>query len=143
MSYLTIDDGSPDILSNAAARLTPDDAYTIGLSHDIPFGNGNLFTRIDYSYDGPYEYSSAPMLSPQWQAQLPAAYPELAEKEDQEFLNYKIGWRNDSWELAYSVKNATDNNYVRLVLISSGISGVNGMTMGAPEIHSFSVKYNF
>jgi hypothetical protein len=83
------------------------------------------------------------MLSPQWQAQLPAAYPELAEKEDQEFLNYKIGWRNDSWELAYSVKNATDNNYVRLVLISSGISGVNGMTMGAPETHSFSVKYNF
>jgi len=74
---------------------------------------------------------------------LPAAYPELAEKEDQEFLNYKIGWRNDSWELAYSVKNATDNNYVRLVLISSGISGVNGMTMGTPEIHSFSVKYNF
>ena len=68
---------------------------------------------------------------------------KLAEKEDQEFLNYKIGWRNDSWELAYSVKNATDNNYVRLVLISSGISGVNGMTMGAPEIHSFSVKYNF
>ena len=97
----------------------------------------------DSSYDGPYEYSSAPMLSPQWQAQLPAAYPELAEKEDQEFLNYKIGWRNDSWELAYSVKNATDNNYVRLVLIASGISGVNGMTMGAPEIHSFSVKYNF
>ena len=48
-----------------------------------------------------------------------------------------------SWELAYSVKNATDNNYVRLVLISSGISGVNGMTMGTPEIHSFSVKYNF
>jgi hypothetical protein len=83
------------------------------------------------------------MLSPQWQAQLPATYPELAEKEDQEFLNYKIGWRNDSWELAYSVKNATDNNYVRLVLISSAVSGVNGMTMGAPETHSFSVKYNF
>ena len=143
MSYLTIDDGSPDILSNAAARLTPDDAYTIGLSHDIPLGNGNMFTRIDYSYDGPYEYSSAPMLSPQWQAQLPAAYPELAEKEDQEFLNYKIGWRNDSWELAYSVKNATDNNYVRLILIASSVSGVNGMTMGAPETHTFSVKYNF
>ena len=143
MSYFTVNDGSPDILSNAAARLTPDDAYTIGLSHNFPLGNGNMFSRVDYSYDGPYEYSSAPMLSPQWQAQLPAAYPELAEKEDQEFLNYKIGWRNDSWELAYSVKNATDNNYVRLVLIASGISGVNGMTMGAPETHSFSVKYNF
>ena len=33
MSYFTVNDGSPDILSNAAARLTPDDAYTIGLSH--------------------------------------------------------------------------------------------------------------
>ena len=74
---------------------------------------------------------------------MTTAYPELDEKTDQEFLNYKVGWRNDSWELAYSVKNATDNNYVRLVLISSGLSGVNGMTMGAPETHSFSVKYNF
>jgi len=26
---------------------------------------------------------------------------------------------------------------------SGGISRVNGMTMGAPETHSFSVKYNF
>ena len=83
------------------------------------------------------------MLSPSWQNQMPTAYPELDEKTDQEFLNYKVGWRNDSWELAYSVKNATDNNYVRLVLISSLVSGVNGMTMGAPETHSFSVKYNF
>ena len=64
-------------------------------------------------------------------------------KKYEQFLNYKVGWRNDSWELAYSVKNATDNNYVRLILIASGISGVNGMTMGAPETHSFSVKYNF
>jgi iron complex outermembrane receptor protein len=143
MSYFTVDDGSPDILSNAAARLTPDDAYTVGLSHNFPLGNGNVFSRVDYSYDGPYEYSSAPMLSPSWQAQMTTAYPELDEKTDQEFLNYKVGWRNDSWELAYSVKNATDNNYVRLVLIASGLSGVNGMTMGAPETHSFSVKYNF
>ena len=52
MSYFTVDDGSPDILSNAAARLTPDDAYTIGLSHNFPLGNGNMFSRVDYSYDG-------------------------------------------------------------------------------------------
>ena len=143
MSYFTVDDGSPDILSNAAARLTPDDAYTVGLSHNFPLGNGNVFSRIDYSYDGPYENTSAPMLSPTWQNQMTTAYPELDEKTDQEFLNYKVGWRNDSWELAYSVKNATDNNYVRLVLISSLVSGVNGMTMGAPDTHSFSVKYNF
>ena len=57
MSYFTVDDGSPDILSNAAARLTPDDAYTVGLSHNFPLGNGNVFSRIDYSYDGPYENS--------------------------------------------------------------------------------------
>jgi hypothetical protein len=143
LSYMTIDDGSPDILSNAAPRLTPVDAYTVGLSHFFPLGNGNVFSRIDYSYDGPYENSSAPAQSPQWLAQLPPSNPELAQKTDQEFLNYKVGWRNDSWELAYSVKNATDNQYVRLVLIASGLSGVNGMMMGAPETHSFSVKYNF
>ena len=143
MSYMTINDGSPDILSNAAARLTPDDAYSVGLSHFFPLGDGNVFSRVDYSYDGPYEITSAPSQSPTWLAQLPASNPELAQKNDQEFLNYKVGWRNDSWELAYSVKNATDNQYTRLVLIQSGLSGVNGMMMGAPETHNFSVKYNF
>ena len=142
-TFTLYDHISPDILSNAAARLTPDDAYTVGLSHTFPLGNGNVFSRVDYSYDGPYEYTSAPTGSPQWVAQIPDGYPEIGEKSDNEFLNYKVGWRNVSWELAYSVKNATDNNYVRLILTASQLSGVNGVTMGAPETHSCSVKYNF
>ena len=88
MSYMTINDGSPDILSNAAARLTPDDAYSVGLSHFFPLGDGNVFSRVDYSYDGPYEITSAPSQSPTWLAQLPASNPELAQKNDQESVSY-------------------------------------------------------
>lgn len=144
MSYLTIDDGAPAISSNAQNRLTPDDAYTVGLSHFFPLGNGNVFSRIDYSYDGSYEYTSLPSRSPQWLAvSAPSAYPEFARASDNEFLNYKIGWRNDNLELAYSVKNATDNHYIRLILQRSGVSGVNGLTYGTPEYHNFSIKYNF
>ena len=57
MSYFTVDDGSPDIMTNAANRLTPSDAYTIGLSHFFPLGNGNVYSRIDYSYDNDYEFT--------------------------------------------------------------------------------------
>ncbi len=143
MSYFTVDDNEPPLMSNAGNRLTPSDAYTVGLSHFFPFANGNVFSRIDYSYDGDYEFTAQPSASAQWQAGIPEDYPELGEKAHNEFLNYKVGWRNDSWELAYSVKNASDHKYIRLALASSGLSGVNGITMGSPETHSFSVKYNF
>ena len=143
MSYFTVDDGSPDIMTNAANRLTPSDAYTIGLSHFFPLGNGNVYSRIDYSYDNDYEFTAQPSASAQWQAGIPDGYPELGEKAHNEFLNYKVGWRNDTWELAYSVRNASDQKYIRLALAATGLSGVNGITMGAPETHSFSVKYNF
>ena len=58
-------------------------------------------------------------------------------------VNVKIGWRNDSWEVAYSVENATDETTVRLALNPSPVSGVNGFTMFNPKLSTFSVKYNF
>lgn len=143
MSYFTLDDNEPPLMSNAANRLTPSDAYNVGLSHFFPYGNGNIFSRIDYSYDGAYEFTAQPSASAQWQAGIPDGYPELGQKADNEFLNLKVGWRNETWELAYSVKNASDHKYIRLALAASGLSGVNGITMGPPETHSFSVKYNF
>ena len=58
-------------------------------------------------------------------------------------MNLKIGWRNDNLEMAYSVKNATDEAWTRLVLVNSGVSGVKGMMMARPEMSTFSIKYNF
>ena len=45
--------------------------------------------------------------------------------------------------MAYSVKNATDEAWTRLVLVNSGVSGVKGMMMARPEMSTFSIKYNF
>ena len=140
-SFYTIDDNEPDIASNAAARLTPNDAYTVGLSHQYPLAGGMVFTRLNYTYDGPYEWTSAYVGSPAFPA-VPG-YPEFLQDRDQKNVNAKIGWRNDSWEIAYSVKNATDETTPRLALNPSPVSGVNGITMFNPKLSSISIKYNF
>ena len=143
-AYVTIDDGSPDILSNAANRLTADDAYSVGLSHFFPLRDGKVFSRIDYSYDGKSEFTGQVTGSPQWQSRVPDGYEFLGSAIDNEFLNIKLGWRNDNWELAYSIKNATDNKTILLALAPQGLtSNVHGVTFGPPEMHSFSIKYDF
>ena len=141
-SVLSIDDNDPDPEANAAARFTPDDAYAVGLSFNQPLSGGMLFARIDYSYDeGNYQNTSIPIESPRWTAT--PGYPELSEPIEVENMNLKVGWRNDNLEMAYSVKNATDETWTRLVLVNSGVSGVKGMMMARPEMSTFSIKYNF
>ena len=140
-TYMTIDDNDPPYLSFASARLTPNDAYTVGLTHMYPFSGGMLFTRLDYSYDGPYEWSSALLGTPAFPP-VPGR-PEVYEERDQKNINAKVGWRNDSWEIAYSVKNASDEANVRLALQPSPVSGVNGFSMFPPKISTFSIKYSF
>ncbi len=139
--YVNIDDNDPPPLANAENRLAPDEAYNVGLSHFFPFANGMIFSRFDYKYDGEYSNGSKPFADPSW---LPVAgYPDLSRETDNENLNLKVGWRNDEWEIAYSVKNATDEKYLRLILIDSGLSGVKGMLPAAPEIHTVSLNYKF
>ena len=140
-SYYTVDDNEPDISANAAIRLAPADAYTVGLNHTYPMAGGMVFTRLNYSYDGPHEWTSAYVGSPAFPA-VPG-YPEVLQDHDRKNVNVKIGWRNDSWEVAYSVENATDETTVRLALNPSPVSGVNGFTMFNPKLSTFSVKYNF
>ena len=75
---------------------------------------------------------------------MPDGYEFLGSAIDNEFLNIKLGWRNDNWELAYSIKNATDNKTILLALAPQGLtSNVHGVTFGPPEMHSFSIKYDF
>ena len=140
-SYYTVDDNEPDISANAAVRLAPVDAYTVGLSHTYPMAGGMVFTRLNYSYDGPHEWTSAYVGSPAFPA-VPG-YPEVLQDHDRKNVNVKIGWRNDSWEVAYSVENATDETTVRLALNPSPVSGVNGFTMFNPKLSTLSVKYSF
>jgi len=140
LGYMKLDDDDADISTNAAVRLTPKMAYNVGLSHFMSLGNGQVHTRIDYSYDDEMEvtsnYSTSPAL-----ATLPASYKE---KRDRENLNAKIAWSNDQWEVAYWIKNGTDQLFERLVTSPSPLAGGNfAVFMMKPKTQGFSVKYNF
>ena len=140
IGYMKLDDDDADISTNAAVRLTPKMAYNFGVSHFMLLDNGKVHTRIDYSYDDEHEvtanYSTAPAL-----ATLPASFKE---KRDRENLNAKIAWSNDNLEVAYWIKNATDDVYERLVTAPSPVAGGNfAVFMMKPKTQGFSIKYNF
>ena len=140
LGYMNVDDDDADISTNAAIRLTPKMAYNVGLSHFMPLGNGKVHTRIDYSYDDDMEvtsnYSTSPAL-----ATLPASYKEMRDREN---LNAKIAWSNDHWEVAYWIKNGTDQLHERLVTSPSPVAGGNfAVFMMKPKTQGLSVKYNF
>jgi len=138
--YMKLDDDDADISTNAAIRLTPKMAYNVGLSHFMSLGNGRVHSRIDYSYDDDMEvtsnYSSSPAL-----ATLPISYKE---KRDRENLNAKIAWSNEKLEVAYWIKNGTDEFFERLVTSPSPAAGGNFAVFAmAPKTQGFSIKYNF
>jgi iron complex outermembrane receptor protein len=140
LGYMNVDDDDADISTNAAIRLTPKMAYNVGLSHFMPLGNGKVHTRIDYSYDDEMEvtanYSTSPAM-----ATLPASYKEMRDREN---LNAKIAWSNDQWEVAYWIKNGTDQLFERLVTSPSPVAGGNfAVFMMKPKTQGLSVKYNF
>ena len=140
LGYMNVDDDDADISTNAAIRLTPKMAYNVGLSHFMPLGNGKVHTRIDYSYDDEMEvtanYSTSPAM-----ATLPASYKEMRDREN---LNAKIAWSNDQWEVAYWIKNGTDQLFERLVTSPSPVGGGNfAVFMMKPKTQGLSVKYNF
>ena len=140
LGYMKLDDDDADISTNAAIRLTPKMAYNIGLSHFMPFGNGKVHTRIDYSYDDEMEvtanYSTSPAM-----ATLPDSYKAMRDREN---LNAKIAWANDQWEVAYWIKNGTDQLFERLVTAPSPVGGGNfAVFMMKPKTQGLSVKYNF
>jgi iron complex outermembrane receptor protein len=138
--YMKLDDDDADISTNAAIRLTPKMAYNVGLSHFIPLYNGRIHSRIDYSYDDEMEvtsnYSTSPALAP-----LPDSYKEMRDRRN---LNIKIAWSNENLEVAYWIKNATDDVYERLVTAPSPVAGGNfAVFMMKPKTQGFSIKYNF
>jgi len=140
LGYMKLDDDDADISTNAAVRLTPKTAYNVGFSHFMSLGNGKVHTRIDYSYDDDMEvtsnYSTSPAL-----ATLPASYKEMRDREN---LNAKIAWSNDQWEVAYWIKNGTDQLFERLVTSPSPVAGGNfAVFMMKPKTQGLSVKYNF
>ena len=124
-----IDDGDPAPETNAQNRVSPDDAYVLGLSYYQPFMGGKLISRLDYTYDeGNYQNSSQPLGTSGWSG-VPG-YPEISQPIEVENLNFKLGWTNDDFDkrLVAFIRLGSDlnNNYYQIEIPLKPTSYVSG-----------------
>jgi outer membrane receptor protein involved in Fe transport len=72
----------------------------------------------------------------------PTYQPESIE-QDKNLVNARVGWRNDSWDAALWVRNATDEAYATLSAAPLAYSGTEAYFLEAPRTWGATVRYNF
>jgi iron complex outermembrane receptor protein len=115
------------------------------LDLDVPYApkwTGNLSATLLYPLAdgvtylrGDYSFMSDHFTNPTYQ-------PSSAE-QDKTLLNVRLGWRNDHWDAAVWVKNATDEAYSNLSLEPVRFSGTAGEYLEPPRTYGVTVRYNF
>lgn len=95
----------------------------------LPVGEGVSYLRSDYSY------MSDHFTNPTYQ---PASV-----EQDKNLVNARVGWRNDVWDAALWVKNATNEAYATLSAAPIAYSGTEAYFLEAPRTWGATVRYNF
>ena len=95
----------------------------------LPIAEGVAYLRGDYSYMSDH-FSN------------PTYQPESIE-QDKNLVNARVGWRNDSWDAALWVRNATDEAYATLSAAPLAYSGTEAYFLEAPRTWGATVRYNF
>jgi len=108
---------APDWSGNVAATLL------------LPLAGGMVYLRADYSFMGDH------YTNPTYQA------PDT--EQDRELVNVRLGWRNDAWDAAIWVKNATDESYSSLSAAPFLLTGMRAEFLAAPRTYGATVKYRF
>jgi len=108
---------APDWSGNVAATLL------------LPFAGGTAYLRADYSFMGDH------YTNPTYQA------PDT--EQDRELVNARLGWRNEEWDAAIWVKNATDESYSSLSAAPLEVTGMRAEFLAAPRTYGATVKYSF
>jgi iron complex outermembrane receptor protein len=72
-----------------------------------------------------------------------AASQPSSTEQDKTLLNVRLGWRNDNWDAAVWVKNATDEAYSNLSLEPVAFSGTAGEYLEPPRTWGVTVRYTF
>mgnify|MGYP003666840666 FL=1 len=121
-------DGELDEL-NFNVPYAPDWSGTLSTTFLLPLASGVTYLRSDYSFMGDH-YTS------------PTYQPSSAE-QNKTLLNVRLGWRNDNWDAALWVKNATDEAYSNLSLAPVAYSGTAGEYLEAPRTWGVTVRYTF
>ncbi len=119
-------------LSGENLPLAPENRFHLGLSGHWEVGSGELYSRADYSWTDDTDTDNA--LDPR------------GVQESYGILNGRIGWRNDSFDIAAWIKNATEEDVVTLSAPQTLFGSVDGgrqLYLNDPRAYGFTVRYSF
>ena len=108
---------APDWSGNLAATLL------------LPVAQGVTYLRGDYSF------MSDHFTNPTYQVD--------SDEQDRTLVNVRLGWRNDSWDAAVWVKNATDQAYSIVALTPNANTGTEAQFLAPPRTWGATVRYSF
>ena len=86
-------------LSGQALPFAPKLTATAGLQWEHSFSAGSLFSRLDGSWVGEQNVTSE-------------LDPNHGQQDAYGLLNFRLGWRRDTWEVSGWVRNLTDETYI-------------------------------
>lgn len=95
----------------------------------LPLADGVSYLRGDYSFMD--DHFSNPV------------YQVDSVEQDKELVNARLGWRNDNWDTAIWVRNATDEAYATLASAPLVYSGTEAFWLEAPRTYGVTVRYSF
>jgi len=107
----------------------PDWSGNIAATVLLPVAGGRAYLRADYSFMGDH------YTNPTYQA------PDT--EQDRELVNARLGWRNDNWDAAIWVKNATDESYSSLSASPFVLTGMLAEFLAAPRTYGATLRYSF
>ncbi len=95
----------------------------------LPLAEGVTYLRGDYSFMSDY------FTNPTYQVD--------SVEQDKNLLNLRLGWRDETWDAAVWVKNATDESDSLLSAAPIAYSGTEAEFLEAPRTWGVTVRYSF
>ena len=126
-----------------------DAEYTEGELHDfnleVPFApkwSGNFSATVSASVAqgaaylrGDYSFMSDHFSNPTFQIE--------SDKQDKALLNFRLGWRNDNWDAALWLRNATDQAYSIVAFTPNANTGTAPQFLEMPRTWGATLRYSF
>ena len=107
----------------------PDWSGNLAATVFLPLAGGVTYLRGDYSYMDDH------FTNPTYQASKV--------EQDRTLVNVRLGWRNDNWDGAVWVKNATDEDYSVLSAEPLTYSGTEAEFLAEPRTWGVTLRYTF
>ncbi len=126
VQYLDKAEFSEGARAGQTLPFAPEISAVLGATVQFPLADGTIFARADYSYMSDHETIAS----------------QTGEQE-RELVNLRLGWRNEAWNAALWVKNATDDVYASVIAGENSIAGVSPYFLETPRTSGLTVRYSF